>query len=924
MNHYTENQINEIKSYIDNKSNLIQQTIDWVDVNLRYEDRSDLLLKLKGANNTLKKISTNIHSKPVMAVFGASQVGKSYLIKSLLSSESEPFLIKYNDRIFDFLKDINPPGTGAESTGIVTRFSIDNVVKFQDFPIKVKLLSPKDILIIILDAYFLDLKEITSFINRNDIEVHIKKLELAKEDLKQNVLSEYDVLEIKNYFENHLSKHSIIFEGLTETRFFERIARIIGYFEKDMWVQIFGILWNKNEDLTQLFNKLINHLHQVNYAPSGYLPIESVLRGHGEILDVKNLLNLNADSALITFKAINGDECQINKTYLSALISELIFTIPEELKHKKEFLENSDLLDFPGARTRLGIESQSIHKNISQMLLRGKVSYLFNKYTDDFSINNLLFCINDKQLEINELSYLLFNWISRNIGKTVEERTYSLADVEIPPLFVIFTFFNNQLRYDTTNDEGYLTNSEVLNNKWQTRFIRFFENEIVTNARNWHKKWSLSSGSFKNFYVLRDYKYSDDTYAGFENEGRELDIKEERVSFLQALKQSFINFGFVRDHFRNPQKSWDEATAINKDGSNLIIENLAKVSNNKAKINHYLNLLNTTIDQLKLDLVRFIHTDDITELRKKNMNAVTQFQLQFTMALTKDFNLFNKFIDILSIQPVDVYNLLNENMVVDVGQVIDHEENSTAQLLMITYPELENAQSEEEVYDILKSRLWLSSNEEVETHLDSMGVKVTDLFKSRANTKTKSEIYTELVLNHWEEYIDNLDNFEELIQNGVNQSNIEFVLCHFKTILKKRNISNKLVKILNEVISEIDVNRGQEEFLAETFALIINDVVYNLDLNFITEDEKQEIRKMTSDRIGSSFEYKHPVDDQTIAALFNNENLDVRSLAMEKYKRWMDFLRISFIINSGFVNYNEKANDELKSLTQKYQIYNPN
>lgn len=924
MNHYTENQINEIKSYIDDKSNLIQQTIDWVDLNLKYEDRSDLLLKLKGANNTLKKISTNIHSKPVMAVFGASQVGKSYLIKSLLSSESEPFLIKYGDKSFDFLKDINPPGTGAESTGIVTRFSIDNVVKFQDFPIKVKLLSPKDILIIILDAYFLDLKEITSFINRNDIEVHIKKLELAKDEFKQNVLSEYDVLEIKSYFENHLSKHSIIFEGLNETRFFERIARIIGYFDKDMWVQIFGILWNKNEDLTQLFNRLINHLHQVNYAKTGFLPIESVLRGHGEILDVKNLLNLNADSAYITFKADNGEECQINKTYLSALISELIFTIPEELKNKKEFLENSDLLDFPGARTRLGIEANSIHKNISQMLLRGKVSYLFNKYTDDFSINNLLFCINDKQLEINELSYLLFNWISRNIGKTVEERTYSLADVEIPPLFVIFTFFNNQLRYDTTNDEGFLTNSEVLNNKWQTRFIRFFENEIVTNARNWHKKWSLSSGSFKNFYLLRDYKYSDDTYAGFENEGRELKIRDERVSFLQALKESFTNFGFVKEHFRNPQKSWDEATALNKDGSNLIIENLAKVSNNKAKINHYLNLLNSTIEELKLDLVKFIHTDDITELRKKNMNAVTQFQLQFTMALTKDFNLFNKFINILSIQPVDIFNLLNENMVVDVGQVDEVNENSTAQLLMITYPELENAQSQKEVYDILKSRLWLSSNEEVESHLNSMEVKVTDLFKSRANTKTKSEIYTELVLDHWEDYIDDLDNFEALIQNGVNQSNIEFVLNHFKTILQKRNISNKLVKILNEVVSEIDVNRGQEEFLAETFALIINDVVYNLDLNFITEDEKQEIRKMTSERIGSSFEYKHPVDDQTIAALFNNENLDVRTLAMEKYKRWMDFLRISFIINSGFVNYNEKANDELKSLTQKYQIYNPN
>ena len=44
-------------------------------------------------------------------------------------------------------------------------------------------------------------------------------------------------------------------------------------------------------------------------------------------------------------------------------------------------MENSDLLDFPGARTRLAIEEDGIanEDNQKQMLIRGKVSYFIQQ-----------------------------------------------------------------------------------------------------------------------------------------------------------------------------------------------------------------------------------------------------------------------------------------------------------------------------------------------------------------------------------------------------------------------------------------------------------------------------------------------------------------------------------------------------------------
>ena len=163
MKHYTEQEINLLLNNIQQSNNLLVDSVKWVESNLKHEDKHNLLLKLKNALNTFFRVSKSIGSKPVIAVFGGSQVGKSYLIKNLLSEKEQPFVIKNNNIEYDFLKDINPIG-GPESTGVVTRFTVNNEVKFEKFPIKIKLLNPKDILIIILDSFFLDLKRITYFI----------------------------------------------------------------------------------------------------------------------------------------------------------------------------------------------------------------------------------------------------------------------------------------------------------------------------------------------------------------------------------------------------------------------------------------------------------------------------------------------------------------------------------------------------------------------------------------------------------------------------------------------------------------------------------------------------------------------------------------------------------------------------------------
>src|SRR5690554_4901199 len=268
---YSENQKQTIKEFLKRDINLFDEGIEWVETNLKYEEKKNLLLSIKNAKNTYRKIQNSIDDKPVMAVFGASQVGKSYLIQNLLSSQGRPFVIKNNDEDYDFLKHINPPGVGAESTGVVTRFTAEDKIKNQDFPLEIKLLSAKDVLLIICDSYFLDLKKIERGFNISEIDAHLKLFEDGYTQNVQTYLTELDVLEVKDYFDNHLDKHTLLFEGLKNIRCFERIARMIGGYNPSQWPNIFDFIWNKNEELTKLYSKLINTLSTLDFELSAYI-----------------------------------------------------------------------------------------------------------------------------------------------------------------------------------------------------------------------------------------------------------------------------------------------------------------------------------------------------------------------------------------------------------------------------------------------------------------------------------------------------------------------------------------------------------------------------------------------------------------------------------------------------------------------------
>ena len=84
---------------------------------------------------------------------------------------------------------------------------------------------------------------------------------------------------------------------------------------------------------------------------------------------------------MLPVRTAAGQDAQLNRAVITALAAELVFPMEEQ---PSPFFAETDLLDFPGARNRfelpLSITLKNPEEAVTNMLLRGKVAYLFDRF----------------------------------------------------------------------------------------------------------------------------------------------------------------------------------------------------------------------------------------------------------------------------------------------------------------------------------------------------------------------------------------------------------------------------------------------------------------------------------------------------------------------------------------------------------------
>jgi hypothetical protein len=226
----------------------------------------------------------------------------------------------------------------------------------------------------------------------------------------------------------------------------------------------------------------------------------------------------------------------------------------------------------------------------------------------------------------------------------------------------------------------------------------------------------------------------------------------------------------------------------------------------------------------------------------------------------------------------------------------------------------------EEAIAILKKALWLSSDKDVLEILASNNIN-KDVFIKSATSKTRAQYYVDLLLDYWRNYLEKneLEKFSYFITSGISKESLHFLIEFYFRLVAQRGIKVKLEYIINDITSDTENNRGVEEFLAELFTIIVNEIVFNFDNSYFTTDEINEIDKLNYNF--KFFNIQKENETNHIQKLFedNQELADVNQVVLQKYNKWIETLRISLLINSGFVDYDEETNFQLKNLISNFK-----
>jgi hypothetical protein len=952
MSNISQEKLDHLASDTGSLINVINEGVKWVDSYLKDSDKTQTNYELKKYRRYLKNIREVVTKKTVLSLFGRSQVGKSYLVAGLLSTDDEPELQIpdwHTGKMYKFIGEMNPPG-GKESTGVVSRFSIEkNDHTHTDHPIEVKLLSPKDIILILCDAYFSDIKyhEHTEAEFENSALELLEQLPRLSTGTAQHYLTEDDVFDIKDYMSKFKDKPIRVLSD----RFWDVLAESIIKINPEQWGKVFQVLWGKNNRFTELFSMLITDLRSLEFSPKVFAEINALLVSGGTILDVQRIKELYDDPCkAVTVATASGQIKPIQRSKLAALTYEVIIPVKEELANQKIFLKNVDVLDFPGARQREVYDEKRVKEleddYFFDFYIRGKVSYLFNRYTENFEISSLLFCIDDQQLEVKDIPSLLNTWISYYLGPTIEERTESLLpdNAVVNPLFIIFTKANIMLQYKDIDGSG------NFDYKWETRFKSIFINEYC-KGYDWPENWIRFNGAvekFKNMYLLRNFRYPESIYEGFLDHQKETNISKSREAYMSDLRKSFVENSFNRAHFQDPARSWQEFTDLNKDGTQFIIENLTPVSTNRIRTRRYVNLLNDYRDKASKTISHHYRSSEADAQIKKAAKEGSDLQLKMDIVFGADAYYFGNFIEHLTLSETEVLKFFHDLLRSD--KLIRKQETNKYILLRAQNPDITPDLSYDQNVEILRRNYNKTSTEETLQYFqEKEGIDLNELFYGDLyNLQNNSLILAEEAMNYWFDHKLTIEQFTQFVDLGFDKGMLSRLFENLKLSFTRSKLTKHIAK---EIRTYVDVSKRidtAEDMIAHITAGIINEFVTSVGWSYYSDAEKLKIRESNKanqlnltipndEEVFKSMErvtdtetqlmsveklidYMYELNDRLSRIPIEQETLEYVPM-IKNYQRWSELMKISFIANCDIPNYNIEANKLLGNILERIQRY---
>lgn len=969
MNDIIETKNQELIQNVTSQISSINNFISWADNHLQQSRREETFKKLVNVRRQLKRLRFSLESNPAIAAFGESQKGKSYVISSLLARKGQQFMV--NDpktgETYNFVERLNPITRDTEATGVATRFTKSYEVPNDSFPIMVKVLSIADMLQILCDTAYNDVKS-HSVIGREDIDEFMIAQERRYKGSPnvQDVLDEDDIMNVREYVEDHIGITKA--KELLDSRYFDVLARIIPHAQPREWPQLMSKLWYDNSDITSLFIRMLQGYETLGFSKKVYIPISALLNTTTTLmsslclqkLDVSSPTTGNVDPNMGTDlftedqKIVEG----FSKSVLSSIAAEVVFQIPKETiaeeliyntegilddgnrqrllskgwnkKVSKEFLNTVDIFDFPGARAALELQEEQIKIELNnKMMLRGKVRYLFNKYSDERLINVLMLCHDHMQNGPTVMPGLVEQWIKQNMGASVRERTAFLDKSIVSPLFMIATKFNMDMSHSVQSG-----GDDQIEKRWEDRYQKvLYEQVLQADSLSWFKNWT-ERGGFKNTYLLRDYKWSgingNRLFEGFETSG--VETTEIDTTFHQQLRQSFVTSPYVNTFFEDPELAWDAAATMNNDGATRIIENLGIVAANakESRLYKYISEVKGLHAQTLQLMVEYYHDENDENVLQKAISRSGAIVAEFDVVCGKDNYFFGRMIQNLQVSENYVFDFYY-NQLNNTKMIVERDMKEYDLILSRCHGRISASNSYEDNLEILRQEYHYPTILDCKEFFENVkGISLEKLFECNFKQKSNSEQLAEGIIAKWIEDVKAQKNLKFYEAEGCNTLTVLDMIENIKAVVDTTNLTGIIAKTISPFVDAINVPHQILDMIADTTAEIINEFVVTFGYNYYSPEKIADLKLINEkNNLHLSFDYgmadKVPMSNEELSDLFDDirpteENTMLTSLpSFINYNKWIDLLLISFIASYNVPNYDIEANRQLGILLNSYK-----
>jgi hypothetical protein len=616
--------LEDLKAAASKTENALRQATDWLAEPANHERvgsaRASLERSIRSLAVNAEKLVSAADRSMCVAVFGPSQVGKSHLVGVLAAPQGQELMAVFDGHEdTSYMRKINPD-KNQEATGLVTRFTTQKTPTPDGYPVCLRLLSHADIIKIICNAYYFDgipnkyeLDELVAI----DIQAHLAKYESMATGHHNNGLRTEDLWDLQEYFKSTIGE--FVFYQTIDKAFWNAAAHIVPKLDAQALAGFFEILWNKHEIITKLYLKLSEALHSLKFSKDAFCPLSSITE-EIRIIDVDALIALSSDDGKRVRVATGaGTVVEMTQAVLAALTAELRIVISERAW---DFQSHTDILDFPGYRTRglPGLEQEHegrrglaalLMKNpaesLSRLFIRGKVDYLFRRYVAEQEITAMMLCIKEGNMDIVTLPEVVNNWIENTHGGPKASNRIDKPNL----LFFVLTRFDIMLTPKA--NEGEANPVDNYQGRMNASLVDKF-----SNGYSWPNEWTPGK-PFQNTYLMRSptakstlFKY---------DQGLEISILESEQSRIEKQREAFASAPLVKKHLADPSRAFDEMLKIGDGGTSYIVENLSKVCSAETKPKQVRTRLQSIASKAHEALYRYYISTNIDERLKESESA---------------------------------------------------------------------------------------------------------------------------------------------------------------------------------------------------------------------------------------------------------------------------------------------------------------